>query len=738
MSGLYTDLHPQFLVNGSPASNGSVEFFNVGTTGTSNRRDTFSDPELTILNSNPVNLDENGRSVSPIFLSGTYNTVIRDANGVQIDVVDNVASSTINIEGFTQKVAAETNLNFATVALMEAATDLVVGNTLTVDDYATGNNSGVLYFPVVPVSTGTADGGSFIDLPGSGFQAEQNFPSVISAKMFGATGDGVTDDTTAIQSALDYIDSLGGGSLFFPAGTYIISTLLLPGSFTEMHGTGYSSLIKADGVSVFSGSFAGDPTATGMITIFKKFGVTVRGFRFDGNKAVKDDGEVTGIQTMEATDCIIDHVWIANMPTEGIGLTTISGDGIIIADADLTDNPSERILISNFHIENVNRQGIAVTFGQEINIINGTIKGSFKEGIDLEPNATDFMKNINVAEVHLSNNNFGINVSTSAISPAQSVTNAENITITACTFNDHRSGSIVCAPSSGSTFFPTNIAISNCVMTNNSTDNPSQAGSEGDIDIQAIGATVSNCISVGSGASGLTINDTANVVVNGCTVRNARFHGIWVDADRGSSNTSDVKLIGNQLINNGQATGVFAGIALEDGGGGNTIDRILVSGNIMIDTGGGTQDFGLQHVNNNSDQSTWVIQDNLFTGNAVADTDGTINEIDQTSWVVQTISSDSVQVPFSTPGQVIKLKLEPETGTTDDLATLTIPTSGIVDGQQIVLRTNTTGDTITIKNGTGNIRCNADQILNSTRDVITLIFSSDDVEWLMQSFSSNA
>lgn len=46
---------------------------------------------------------------------------------------------------------------------------------------------------------------------------------VVSVKDFGAKGDGVTDDTAAIQKAATSI-SLTGGDLWFPAGDYIIST----------------------------------------------------------------------------------------------------------------------------------------------------------------------------------------------------------------------------------------------------------------------------------------------------------------------------------------------------------------------------------------------------------------------------------------------------------------------------------------------------------------------------------
>lgn len=44
-----------------------------------------------------------------------------------------------------------------------------------------------------------------------------------SVKQFGAVGDGVTDDTAAIQAAIDATAAAGGGKVFIPAGVYIIS-----------------------------------------------------------------------------------------------------------------------------------------------------------------------------------------------------------------------------------------------------------------------------------------------------------------------------------------------------------------------------------------------------------------------------------------------------------------------------------------------------------------------------------
>lgn len=44
--------------------------------------------------------------------------------------------------------------------------------------------------------------------------------SIVSIEEFGAVGDGVTDDTLAIQSAISHVESLGGGEVTIPFGVY--------------------------------------------------------------------------------------------------------------------------------------------------------------------------------------------------------------------------------------------------------------------------------------------------------------------------------------------------------------------------------------------------------------------------------------------------------------------------------------------------------------------------------------
>ena len=49
---------------------------------------------------------------------------------------------------------------------------------------------------------------------------------VTNVKTFGAKGDGVTDDTNAIQEAIDFTHDLGGGTVLIPVGTYLIKSYI--------------------------------------------------------------------------------------------------------------------------------------------------------------------------------------------------------------------------------------------------------------------------------------------------------------------------------------------------------------------------------------------------------------------------------------------------------------------------------------------------------------------------------
>lgn len=76
------------------------------------------------------------------------------------------------------------------------------------------------------------------DVTGASGAWARKYPGQINAKWFGATGDGVTNDTVTIQAGLDFISALGGGTLYFPEGTFVTSAYLTAHPKTLIRGAG--------------------------------------------------------------------------------------------------------------------------------------------------------------------------------------------------------------------------------------------------------------------------------------------------------------------------------------------------------------------------------------------------------------------------------------------------------------------------------------------------------------------
>jgi hypothetical protein len=71
----------------------------------------------------------------------------------------------------------------------------------------------------------------------------------ISVKSFGAKGDGVTDDTLAVQAAVNACSSANGGSVYFPTGTYkITAPIFITKSHVRIFGDGLASRIDGFGI----------------------------------------------------------------------------------------------------------------------------------------------------------------------------------------------------------------------------------------------------------------------------------------------------------------------------------------------------------------------------------------------------------------------------------------------------------------------------------------------------------
>ena len=131
---------------------------------------------------------------STVTYAMTYNPFTKDNTQVYIDgVYQNKA--TYSISGL--------NLTFSEAPPLNSAIEIMVARSL--DTLAGTDASNVTY-----TQSGSA----------TQTTVEAKLQETVSVKDFGAVGDGVADDTAAIQAAFDS----GSKNVFFPTGTYVISS----------------------------------------------------------------------------------------------------------------------------------------------------------------------------------------------------------------------------------------------------------------------------------------------------------------------------------------------------------------------------------------------------------------------------------------------------------------------------------------------------------------------------------
>ncbi len=105
----------------------------------------------------------------------------------------------------------------------------------------------------------------------------------ISVKDFGALGDGAANDTIAVQDAINYANTLGGGVVYFPEGTYNLSVLNYQPGITFQGEGGNSKLFKIAASVSFSRMFT--ITGSAYTSSVDSKPVIWRDLYFDGNSS---------------------------------------------------------------------------------------------------------------------------------------------------------------------------------------------------------------------------------------------------------------------------------------------------------------------------------------------------------------------------------------------------------------------------------------------------------------------
>jgi hypothetical protein len=138
----------------------------------------------------------------------------------------------------------------------------------------------------------------------------------ISVKDFGATGDGVADDTAEIQAALDYANSLSGAQVYFPRGTYLTGKLTIySGTYLLGDGRNNTTIKLKDGADTdliygyLADTLWGGATTTGLTS----WGI--RNLTLDGNRANNAAGSCIAVYGQEF---FLENLWVKNAEEYGI------------------------------------------------------------------------------------------------------------------------------------------------------------------------------------------------------------------------------------------------------------------------------------------------------------------------------------------------------------------------------------------------------------------------------------
>lgn len=153
---------------------------------------------------------------------------------------------------------------------------------------------------------------------------------VINVKYYGAKGDGITDDTTSIQSAIDYVNTQGGGIVFFPKGLYIVSGLTIYDNI-QITGCGRkNTTIKlknnsnADVITGYLSSTLWGTSGQGLLHY------SIRDIEIDGNRSNNTSGSGIAIfaQNPEIINVSIKNCAEYGLRTEWSGLQPINDYGM--------------------------------------------------------------------------------------------------------------------------------------------------------------------------------------------------------------------------------------------------------------------------------------------------------------------------------------------------------------------------------------------------------------------------
>lgn len=386
---------------------------------------------------------------------------------------------------------------------------------------------------------------------------QERFAEVFNVKDFGATGDGVTDDSVSIQAALTAAKASPPSLVLFPPGTYSVSAQLSIGSVTTLSGYG-AKLFLATNANVHV--LRGETGATD---------ITILGLAIDGNMANQSGSGGHGISlngtALSSKRLAVQDCRITNCKETGIFATSCEevqftnnivtgggGEGIQVTTA------CQNVMMSGNHVKDTVNAGISFG-GDYITIVGNVVENCGSgggEAITGYGETNDHVTIVgNVCRAHVSSGH-GIHVGGSALVISDNlVENARNDGIYVENTNDGLS------------------AIDRVTINGNSVRNCTNGAGMNVVNVRK-GAISGNTIDT-CAQQGINLVDCQDLAVSGNVISHCTDKGIRM------AGVIDSAITGNVIVSGGTH-----GIQLLDGTAG-CLSNVISGNNIKDNTGTG-------------------------------------------------------------------------------------------------------------------------------------------------------
>ena len=477
-------------------------------------------------------------------------------------------------------------------------------------------------------------GGGFIQAGTGAVQrtVESKLQDVVSVKDFGAVGNGVADDTAAIQAAIDYADSLGTGfsgsagvGIFFPNGTYYVTqTLQIPSTLDGLglFGTGGkgSRIITDQDIVLFmvGEDLSGDiDTAGSTTTVGTRFAnLMIQSTNYTNNAVAIQFNHSPQSQVYNCTflnfyitldgyrwtgsNIYNNQFYYGNRTATNSALACIRLQGVYNSTNSYT--PGGGLHIDDCEIIGTTTNGLAVQNGILVKTVDGlyisqTHFGFVKYAINTDPDAT--RQNNKITDILVNNCYFddpgsggtgvriGGSVSYGGIAGDGTY---KNIKFTNCLFRGAsraNSGLSVSVLDAGGFAASEELKAISCVSCTfrQYLNNAIGVNGENSSALEAAGLIIDSCFFDNNNTGGTTTTSGLRIEADSCVISNNIFESDInaaqriIDITNGGSDIGSVVLIGNNFANVNCTDNVP--FLIKDDGSSST----SVSGNVMPSDG---------------------------------------------------------------------------------------------------------------------------------------------------------